>query len=487
MKVGWLMNILELFKNKDKDLERKDAIARLLQVSPEMLKEFEESYRKSAIEADESSENLFDKSIEQVRKDKNPVEWDNAQLLDNIVDRIVDELLVQTDRYVFDGSAVKIERCSDKDISNPVTIKELNGLNVSERPQLTGSLMKIDIDTPSYVELLQNYVAYLENPESEKGRLNYCLFRQGLDILDLDSVVYKILGMNKNSIGYWFPELVKGVRESGDEFFRIPKTTIIKVPMTLLQLTRCNYMELTSTTLKIVDSFCKKAFNLDTSKEYFIKTGTYSSKFDFRNAYVHGEKEVNELGEYLLYIHFLALQMASPLSSRQMYGVSTTNEWAVREFIQDKENNPKIYKGMPLHTEYRIFVDFESGKIIGKTPYWEPETMKRRFAHSADSDSPHQIHDYIIFKAYENILEYRYNDNIEKVCSHIERIIPNINLQGQWAIDIMQNGDEFWVIDMSLAQNSALVDRVPKELLRLTKEDWIPKLVEHGQNDAKTV
>ena len=166
------MNILELFKNKDKDIERKDAIARLLRVSPEMLKKFEESYRKSAIEADESSENLFDKSIEQIRKGKNPVEGDNAQLLDNIVDRIVDELLVQTDRYVFDGSAVKIERCSDKDISNPVTIKELNGLNVSERPQLTGSLMKIDIDTPSYVELLQNYVAYLENPESEKGRLN---------------------------------------------------------------------------------------------------------------------------------------------------------------------------------------------------------------------------------------------------------------------------------------------------------------------------
>ena len=41
-------------------------------------------------------------------------------------------------------------------------------------------------------------------------------------------------------------------------------------------------------------------------KEYFIKTGTYSSKFDFRNARVSGPKEVRELGEYLLFIHFHA-------------------------------------------------------------------------------------------------------------------------------------------------------------------------------------
>ena len=49
--------------------------------------------------------------------------------------------------------------------------------------------------------------------------------------------------------------------------------------------------------------------------------------------------------------------MAGPLSFPCIYGVSTTNEWVVREFIPDKEGNPCIYHGLPLHTEYRVFVD----------------------------------------------------------------------------------------------------------------------------------
>lgn len=68
------------------------------------------------------------------------------------------------------------------------------------------------------------------------------------------------------------------------------------MPLPLLQLTRMEYMSLNPSTLCIVDEFCLKAFGLDPEKEYFIKTGTYSNKFDFRNAHVLGEKEVRELG-----------------------------------------------------------------------------------------------------------------------------------------------------------------------------------------------
>ena len=79
-------------------------------------------------------------------------------------------------------------------------------------------------------------------------------------------------------------------------------------------------MELTPATLRIVDEFCYKAFELDPQKEYFIKTGTYSSKFDFRNAHVVGEREVNELGEYLLFIHYQALCHAHyDLSGRNLF------------------------------------------------------------------------------------------------------------------------------------------------------------------------
>ena len=38
----------------------------------------------------------------------------------------------------------------------------------------------------------------------------------------------------------------------------------------------------------------------------------------------------------------------------------------------------------------------------------------------------------------------------------------------------MQNGDDFYIIDMALAANSALVECVPKNLLKPLQENWIP-------------
>ncbi len=57
---------------------------------------------------------------------------------------------------------------------------------------------------------------------------------------------------------------------------------------------------------------------------------------------------------------------------------------------------PCIYKGLPLHTEYRVFVDADEKKVLGLNPYWEPEVMKQRFGHEPDAASPHNVHDYII-------------------------------------------------------------------------------------------
>jgi hypothetical protein len=223
-----------------------------------------------------------------------------------------------------------------------------------------------------------------------------------------------------------------------------------------------------------VDEWAMKAFDLDVTKTYFIKTGTYSSKFDFRNAKVTGEKEVRELGEYLLFIQHQASSMAGPLNSPCIYGVSTTNEWVVREYIEDKENNPCIYKGMPLHTEYRVFVDFDTNEVLGISPYWEPETMKKRFSQGDDADSPHQRHDYIIYKMHEETLMNRYNEHKNEIINHIKELLPDVELTGQWSIDIMQNGDDFWLIDMATADTSALRECVPSNLLRPTPENWIP-------------
>lgn len=455
----------------------KDEIAKLLCTSPETLETFEAAYAKYALSKE--SDDFFEMNSRQAAEEKHSVEElaatngmvDTHEEIRKLQRRIVDELLAQTQTFVYDGKQAK--SFTPKALSAGtkfVDNSEINSLPEGLRPQLAGNLMKVDITEPSYPQILYFYKRF----KSSKNKKFYNLFRQGMDILDLDPVTYEIIGMNLNSMGHWLPQLINAC--SGQDFFKIPATVIAKVPMPLLQLTRQEYMSMTQTTLDIINEWAHEAFLLNDEKGYFIKTGTYSSKFDFRNAYVHGTKEVRELGEYLLYIHYQALQMAGPLCKPCIYGVSTTNEWVVREFIPDKENNPCIYKGLPLHTEYRIFVDCDVDRVIGIMPYWEPETMKKRFGHSEDSDSPHQIHDYVIYKMHENVLMGRYQENKERVRSHIESILPDLDLHGQWSIDIMQNGEEFWLIDMAIAENSAFYECVPKKLRNPRQENWIPKL-----------
>lgn len=458
-----------LLKGKSKDT--RDEIAEILKVDKGALDAFNESYAKHALDGAMETDNFFDVNSRQAAGEKAGIIQTNSVELDDIINRIVMELISKARIWSYDGSVHTWENVLSEKVI-PVTNDEIKTLPEEIRPQLTGSLSKVDISEPAYKVLLSNYISYVNEKNLQKKQIFYHMFRQGLDILDIDDITYKIIGTNPNSIGYWLPNIVNDVVEHG--YFKIPKTTILKVPQTMLQLTRLDYMELTRTTLDIVDQFCHKVFSLDDSKDYFIKTGTYSSKFDFRNALVHGEKEVRELGEYLLFIHFQACMMASPLTKPCIYGVSTTNEWVVREFIHDVEYNPTIYKGLPLHTEYRAFVDFDTDELLGITPYWDSAVMKQRFGHEEDADSPHNIHDYIIYCAHEEKLMKRYYDNVEMVKKNLLEIIPNIDLPGQWSVDIMQNGDDFWIIDMATAATSALNGCVPKDKLIAQEEQWIP-------------
>jgi len=453
---------------------KKDDVAKMLKTDKNALIAFEKAYAEQVL-VDQPTDNFFETNAKEAASMNEGVCVESCPELESIVQRIVNELLQGVPVWNYDGEHMTSQNMIVQELSNPVTNEEIGSLPEYLRPQLTGKLMKVDIGEPLSMVLLDIYQKYLSEKNPEKKSLTYNIFRRGLDILDLDSITYKMIGTNQNSMGHWLPQMADAVKHQ--KFFKIPKTTIIKVPMTMLQLTRLEYRSLSRTTLDIVDQFCQKAFGLDESKEYFIKTGTYSSKFDFRNARVTGAKEVRELGEYLLFIHHQACQMASSLNNRCIYGVSTTNEWVVREFIPDKENNPCIYKGLPLHTEYRVFVDFDTKQVIGVNPYWDPAVMKQRFGNESDSSSPHMMHDYVIYAAHEETLMSRYHENVNQVQEQIKQLLQDVEgLTGQWSIDIMQNGDDFWIIDMALAVNSALKECVPNGLLHPIKEKWIPEL-----------
>ena len=101
--------------------------------------------------------------------------------------------------------------------------------------------------------------------------------------------------------------------------------------------------------------------------------------------------------------------------------------------------------------------------------------MKQRFGHAEDSDSPHNVHDYIIYVKHEGTLMNRYKENKDMLVEKVQQMLPDIPLHGQWSLDIMQNGEDFYIIDMALAANSALVGCVPKEKLKAVQECWLPE------------
>lgn len=454
-------NITAAFKNS----MSKEQVAQLLNTTPEALEEFEKAYHAVSDEENKKSGNFFKLNSRDVAKHIDVSDADVAE----IEKRITNELLASSGCL------------PDHTIEHLVTNDEIKALPEELRPQLTGTLVKKDIAGDSYPALLEMYMSWKKT--GDKGF--YHRFRQGLDILDLDGITYEIIGMNPNSMGYWFPALEKAVMQQ--DFFKVPDTKIVKVPLPILQLTHLDYFSLTPTTLHIVDAWAREAFELDENKTYFIKTGTYSSKFDFRNAKVTSPAVVREIGQYLLFIHAQALAMAHyDLSGRNqpcIYGVSTTNEWVVREYIEDKEKLPCIYHGMPLHTEYRAFIDFDTDELIGIVPYWDSESMKKRFSQGSDADTADMKHDYIIYCKEEERLQKTFDANKDMLAERLKDMIPDIDLKGQWSLDIMQNGDEFWIIDMALAANSTLVDRLPVKL-EAPEENWLPDLKNANHSDT---
>jgi len=447
----------------------KDDIAKLLNLKPELLSLFEKCYQAIAFSRDDLTD-IFSKP----KKAAESVEGSHARV-DVLAGQvyteslILDELWRQTevlwlvpDVLSHTGESWQTERnvvLSKEPIVTPV---DLTDFPESAAPQLTGYFMQTDIkgDYSSFEIIMSMYRLF----HGTGQEMYYRNFLAGLGLLDLDPLMYQLLRFDDNTMSRWIVPLERAVLKF--EFFKIPETVIIKVPITLLQMSRLNYLSLTQSTKHIANSFCQLYIPKEWQKkqDLFVKTGTFSSKFDFRNAKVSGRKEINTIGEYLLFISSVAANLSSPLNTLRFCGVSCNREWVIREYIQDVEDNPCIYKGLPLHTEYRAFIDFDTCEVLGIFPYWDYDLMKKRFSEGQDSDSPHQIHDYIILQKHYGVMQKRFDDNVSKVQKELERIIPEIGLKGQWAMDIMQNGDDFYIIDMSVASSSALKEKLKVSL-----------------------
>ena len=63
------------------------------------------------------------------------------------------------------------------------------------------------------------------------------------------------------------------------------------------------------------------------------------------------------------------------------------------------------------------------------------------------------------------------------VAAHVRELLPGLGLAGQWSLDIMRDGDDYWLIDMAPAERSTFYEQaVPKGKRRPMMENWMPEL-----------
>lgn len=468
---GFLDRLLHADKSRPLDI---DAAAAMLGTTPGLLAEFERSYHANVLDRKNAPTGALGPDARSVIASRSGHELSDAAL--SLDARIVRELLADTSVIRYDGERVATIPSLAPVPEKYVTEADVNAPQPGERPQLAGELIHRQIDTVNYPLLLDMWRRATDPKRSARQRHEaYGMFRTGLDLLDLDPVMYRMLDMNPASMSHWLPALAE--TNEGKGFFRILKTTIAKAPLTLLQLSRVDYESLTAATLDVVDRWAQAAFGLNPDGEYFIKTGTFSSKYDYRNTHVAGPHEVAQIGEYLLYIQSQAVEMAGPLNQPSTYGVSTTNEMVVREYIPDTHDLPTIYMGLPLRCEYRCFIDCDTDELLGIHPYWDPKVMNHRFRDWPDSDNPHMRHDAVTYKLREPSLMREYEATKDLVAAHIGELLPGLELVGQWSLDVMRDGDDYWLIDMAPAERSAYYGQaVPKGKRRPMMENWIPEL-----------
>lgn len=176
--------IKKLIPEKGKNDLSREEIAQILQTVPGALEEFEKAYAENSL-ADTGS--LYDESRKSVKKD---VPYDiqdiDEEKISNLIDRIVAELLSESKVYSYKNHMTDVYDFSHMEMPEPVSKEEIYSLPQNLRPQLTGNLVQRDIKEPAYIALLSMYQKYKEGETAKERELSYHMFRQGLDILDLD-------------------------------------------------------------------------------------------------------------------------------------------------------------------------------------------------------------------------------------------------------------------------------------------------------------
>lgn len=294
---------------------------------------------------------------------------------------------------------------------------------------------------PGYIARTDGYPvdATVESLEKQPGA--EALLSRLLSVSDLTVKVYDRFVAERANMSHWLEPLATANRAAGAPF-DVPSTTMVRLPIELAQFIRIPYEETTPDDRQLFNRWVFEQLELEEGKTYFIKTGMFSSKFQFANAKC---AEPLEMGEYFQVVNNFAMEV----------GAGHSVEIVAREYIEDAEDNPTIYNGMPLRTEFRVFVDTDTCELIGTVPYWHPIVMKRALAAGI---APSVQQDFATYTAHEDKLTADYNTHLGHVERGVRDLLPHLRLSGRWSLDVMKNGDTLYLIDMAPMEQSALTE-----------------------------
>lgn len=254
-----------------------------------------------------------------------------------------------------------------------------------------------------------------------------------------------------HNLSYWLPKIK-------DVGFKVPDTIVI--PLTFERykwLCSDDYSDdaILSFTEELKEYLSLCGFNLD--RKLFLKTGVYSNKFNFEDCVLEGIKDIDAIGTKFLNIFYDSM----------LVGAGKNSELVVREYISAKEERPKIYNGMPLNTEFRLFYDFDNKKVLGVFNYWDRATMEDAL-NMEGRPCPEKIleskkADYNTFKSIIDVIESEFNELKDDLIESANIKLSKVEgLDGIWSVDFMYIDGDMYLIDMALGHRSYYWSKLQK-------------------------
>lgn len=241
--------------------------------------------------------------------------------------------------------------------------------------------------------------------------------------------------VNVNNVSNWFPK----VKDVG---FKVPDTVV--VPLSFDRFKWLSYNNCTEGEIEIFTKELKEYLNdvgFDINRLLFLKTGVYSAKYNFNWCRL---EDINKIGANFVNIFSDGVNKGF-----------ISSELVVREYIKSKNERPKIYNGMPLNTEFRVYYDFDKKEILGVFNYWDKDTMNVSLnivgKHLPSDIIESKKEEYATFKSMINILDIEFDELKNSLIGFVNNNMSKVvGLEGIWSIDFMCVDGAMYLIDMSL-------------------------------------